>query len=71
MEKRHKPAQHEDQYMTDVVPTVASLPKDNTLDLENFNYSDVFNDDQNSNASTLNYMTPLDTSDSFTETDPE
>jgi hypothetical protein len=41
------------------------------LDLENFNYSDVFNDDQNSNASTLNYMTPLDTSDSFTETDPE
>jgi hypothetical protein len=67
MEKRHK-SESEEQYMASI--STASLTKDNTLDLENFNYGDTFKDDQLSIASSMNYMTPLEDS-SFTVSDPE
>ena len=47
----------------------SSATKENTLDLENFNYKDAF-DDTLSIVSSMNYMTPLE-DQSFTESDPE
>ena len=48
---------------------VSSATKENTLDLENFNYKDAFNDTL-SNVSSMNYMTPME-DQSFTESNPE
>jgi hypothetical protein len=47
----------------------SSTTKENTLDLENFNYKDAF-DDTLSIPLSENYMTPIE-DQSFTESDPE
>jgi hypothetical protein len=57
-----------DHYM--ISESVASsTAKDNTLDLENFNYKDAFDDDL-SVATSMSYMTPLEDG-SYTASDPE
>ncbi len=67
-QKEKKRPKTEDHYMASA-SIASSATKENTLDLENFNYKDAF-DDTLSNVSSMNYMTPLE-DQSFTESDPE
>jgi hypothetical protein len=67
-EHKKRPKTQMDHYM--ISESVASsTAKDNTLDLENFNYKDAFDDDL-SVATSMSYMTPLEDG-SYTASDPE
>lgn len=66
-ESSKRPKVQNDQYMASA-SVVNNDTKENTLDLENFNYEDAFND-KLSIASSV-YYTPID-DESWTESDPE
>jgi hypothetical protein len=64
-----RPKVQQGTYMASVSAVASKPTKEETLDLESFNYKDAFSD-QLSMASSMDYMTPID-DESPTESDPE